>query len=157
DLEKALSPLGEKAASPQGGTVLQRQLQTAIAGPGGRVDLQQVGKVVMDAAQREANVLWSAAVAAGRIKFTLREVTQFDHGVRVHFWLSERTGVRSWAESGFTVEIKYDDKGAVTAESAVRRVWGHEKDVPFIQNMSKALGAPVPPPEAPPTIAEGFL
>jgi hypothetical protein len=144
-------------ASPQGGTVLQRELQTAIAGQGGRVDLQQVGKLILGAAQREANALWGDKVVAGRVKFELREVTPFDHGVRVHFWLSEVIGARDSAESGFEVNIKYDDKGAVTAESAVRRLWGHEKDIPFIQNMSKALGAPEPPPEAPPTLAEGFL
>jgi hypothetical protein len=150
DIENALRPQGEKAASPQVATVLQRQLRSAIAGPGGRVDLQQVGKVVMEAAQREANALWGNAVAEGRIKLELREVTQFDHGVRVHFWLDEQY----WADkrhtrtghyhSGFDVTIKYDDKGFVTTESAIRRVWSHPKDVPFIQNINKALGVETP-------------
>jgi hypothetical protein len=146
DVEKAHrpAPMPTVARAP---FALQGQLQTAI----GRGDLQQVGKLILDAAQREANALWPDAAAEGRLQLQqLVEPTTFDHGVRVTLWLIERTGARSSVHSLFDVDIKYDDKGAVTAESGVHQ-GGHRKDIPFVQNLSTAFGGrplvPPPPPE----------
>jgi hypothetical protein len=144
-------------ATSQGSTDLQRQLQAAIVGQGGRVDLQQVGKVVLDAANREASALWSAQVAAGNIKLGVGEVTPFNGGVRMMLWLSDRINAKHSLESGFEVNIKYDNNGVVTADSAITRVWGHDKDVPFMQNMAKTLGISATPTGGPATLAEGFL
>jgi hypothetical protein len=145
---------------PASSTALQRQLQTAIAGKGGRVDLQQVGKAVIDAVQSEAKALWSNRVAAGTLQVVMGEITQSDHKVVVTFRLNEvRNGVVQ-AYRGFEVEIKYDAKGAVTAEANFRQAQGRSfflpfgQDTPFVQNLNKALGAPA---RGAPTLAEGFL
>jgi hypothetical protein len=160
DVEKAIRPggtpidlqggVGSIRNIPQGGTALQRQLQAAIAGPGGRVDLQQVGKLILDAAQREAKALWGNKVEAGVVQLGLYMVTQFDHGVRVTLMLTEATSARHYSYRWFDVEIKYDAKGAVTAESYVNPVGSNSIDLPFIQNMNKALGVPGRPPSPSP-------
>jgi hypothetical protein len=152
--------MGSMPNSPQGGTVLQGQLRTAIAGQGGRVDLQQVGKLVIDAVQREANALWGNKVAAGRLQIALGEITQSDHRVLVKFRLNDVLNGEVKAYRGFEVQIKYDDKGAVTAECNFRLAWGRSfflpfgQNTPFVQNMNKALGGPL---WVDPPLAEGFL
>ena len=62
---EVLGPQGNQAIDLQCGTALQMQLQLAIAGQGGRVDLQRVGEVVLDAARGEGKALWGDAVATG--------------------------------------------------------------------------------------------
>jgi hypothetical protein len=124
------------------------------------VDIQQVGKLVIDAAQREATALWGDKVAAGRLQVSLGEITQSDHRVLVKFRLNEVVGGALRAYRGFEVEIKYDDKGAVTARCDFRQGWGRNsylpisQDAPFVQNMNRAIGGPL---WVPPTLAEGFL
>jgi hypothetical protein len=170
EVEKAIRPLGTGVVlqggtgsiplNLQGGTILQRELQTAIAGQGGRVDLQRVGKVILDAARGEAKALWPEKVASGRCQVALDEVTQLDHGVLVKFRLNDVVGGTVRAHSRFEVEIKYDDKGAVTAECVWRGGQGRSFYLPrgsdnwYVQRMNKALGAP---PRPAPTLAEDFF
>jgi hypothetical protein len=147
-------------ASAQGGAYLQSQLQALIAGQGARVDAQHVGKLVVAAAHREASALWGDTVAAGVCQVALGEITQSDHGVLVKFRLNHVVGGEVKAYRGFEVQIKYDDRGAVTAECNFRQGWGRSfylpmsQDAPFVQNMNKAIGGPL---WVPPTLAEGFL
>jgi hypothetical protein len=147
-------------ASDQGGAYLRSQLQTILAGQGGRVDVQQVGKAVIDTVQREANGHWPEKVAAGVCQVALGEITQSDHRVLVKFRLSEVRGGELRAYRGFEVEIKYDDKGAVTAECTWRQGWGRSFFLPsgsdnfFVQTMNRTLGTP---PKGPAPLAEGFL
>src|SRR5262249_38345244 len=154
-----LAPMTQPVQFVQG-TVLQSQLQAAFAGPGGRADLQQVGKLILDAAQREAKALWGNKVEAGILQVALGQVTQSDHGVLVKFRLNDVIGGTVRAYRGFEVQIKSDAKGAVTAEFNFREAWGRSsflpngQDAAFVQNMNKAGGGPL---WVAPTLAEGFL
>jgi hypothetical protein len=148
---QVVQPAGLTAIDLRGSTVLQGQLRAAIFGQGGRVDLQRVGKVVLDAAQREASALWGAKVASGGLQVTMGEITQSDHKVLVKVWLNEMSGGLGRAYRGFEVEIKYDDKGAVMAECAFRQGQGSNflpsgSDNIFVLHMNRALGAPRRPP-----------
>jgi hypothetical protein len=138
------------AIDQHGRTTLQDQLRAAIF-TGDRVERYfQLRKVMHDAIQREASAVWPDRAARGMLEVGVSDITHSDHKVVVQFYLAGMGGIPRGTFKSFEVEIKYDDKGAVTGEAAFRKSYGRTAFLQdgldnFVRNMNRTLGAPPRP------------
>jgi hypothetical protein len=149
---------GVSVAADKTVTPLQDQLRAAIFTEDRVERYFKLRQVMKDAVQREASAVWPDRVARGMLEVAITDVKHSDHKVVMDVCLVSAGGVPWQHFKAFEVEIKYEDKGAVTAEFAFRRSVGREAFLRdgldnFVLNMNKALGAPrpaTPTPENPP-------